>query len=194
MDMGTDTDHRHRPPTTERSEAVPELREKGRKRKSKPKRAIYCVMPVVPLATRYSAKFLGANNVQRCTGALVGALVGAVGECCWWVLLVGLLVELLVGALVWGCWWVPWWVLRWGYSCGAVGGCVGASAGASVGVVGALLGASVGVVSALVGALVGVVGASVCASVTGPEPVVFLTTCSGSWGGSRGGLGSRKTP
>jgi hypothetical protein len=62
-------------------------------RKSKPKRGVYCVMPMTPLALPPARprKFLGANNVQRCTGALVG---GA-----------------LMGALAGGClgWWVPWW-------------------------------------------------------------------------------------
>jgi hypothetical protein len=71
------------------SRAKPELKLRPRKRKSKPKRGVYCVMPMAPLALPPARprKFLGANNVQRYTGALVlGALMGA-----------------LMGALAGGC-------------------------------------------------------------------------------------------
>ena len=116
------------------SRAKPEL--EGRK--SKPKRGVYCVMPMAPLALLPARprKFLGANNVQRCTGALVGALISwpcwvpwLAGGCLgWWVPSVGALVVLLVSGWVpwwvtwcvpwwvhWWCWWwVPWWVLSVG--------------------------------------------------------------------------------
>ena len=54
-------------------------------RKSKPKRGVYCVMPMAPLALAlppaWPRKVLGTNNVQRCTGALVGVLMGALLRC-----------------------------------------------------------------------------------------------------------------
>jgi hypothetical protein len=92
-----------------------------------PKRGVYCVMPMAPLALPPAACgaatfFLGANNVQRCTGALVGALMGALAGGClgWWVpWLVGALVGLLaVSAAAGGC-------LQWVPSVSAFGGCLG---------------------------------------------------------------------
>jgi hypothetical protein len=104
---------------------APSFKTRAEGRKSKPKRGVYCVMPMAPFALALPParprKFLGANNVQRCTGVFGGCLDGCLdGFLGWWMpWLVGDLaggclgwwVPWLVGALAGGClgWWVPWW-------------------------------------------------------------------------------------